>query len=101
MNGQVHFAETAFAQDLLQLIFTKTAAGVKVLAFGGVEDGLVFNVREVVIKVLGAVGVEETEVVMREVLFDVIEGEFFMCEFYLDRFGRGCGVVVDEDLGIG
>ena len=101
MDGQVDFAETALTQDLFQLIFTKTAARVEVLSFGGVEDGLVLNVREVVIKVFGAVGVEEAQVVMRKVLFDIIEGEFFMCEFYLDWFGRGCGIVVDEDLGIG
>ncbi len=55
MDGQVHFAETALTQYLFQLIFTKTAAGVEVLAFGGVKDGLVLNVREVVIKVFGAV----------------------------------------------
>ena len=35
---------------------------------------------------------------MRDVFFDVDEGEFFVSEFDFDRFGGGNRVIVDEDL---
>ena len=37
---------------------------------------------------------------MWDVFFDVIDVELLMGEFDFDGFGGGCGVVVDEDLGL-
>ena len=74
MDSQVHFAEPSLAQNRLKLVLTETAARVKILPFSRVQHGLVFYVGQIVVKILSSIGVKKSQVVMREVLLDVIEG---------------------------
>jgi len=74
MDRQIHLPEASFTQDLFEFILSETAAWVEVFSPGGVEDGLVFYIGEVVVEVLSTVGVEKAEVIMRDVFLDIIEG---------------------------
>ena len=98
VNGEEYFAEPALTENCTQLVFAETAAGVEVFAFCCVQDGFVFYVGEIVFKVLCAIGVEKAQIIMREVFFDIVDREFFVCDFDFNGFGGGGGVVVDEDL---
>ena len=58
MCGQVDVAEPSLPQLLRHLVLIEAATTIEILAFGGVEDGLVLEVLEVVLEVLCAVRVE-------------------------------------------
>lgn len=61
MLGQVDITEAAFSQFLAHLILSETAAGVEILPTSGIEDCLIFDVFEVVLEVLCAIRVEESD----------------------------------------
>lgn len=61
MFGKVHITEAALSQFLAHLVLSETAARVEILPASGIEDCFIFDVFEVVLEVLSAIGVEEPD----------------------------------------
>ena len=96
--SQKYTAEAAFSQFLPHLILPKETAGIKLITFGGIQNGLILDILEIVFVVFCAIGVEEPEVVIVDDLLDVIEGEFLVGDDDFVGFLGGLVRVVDINL---
>lgn len=72
VHGQIHLAEAALTEDLFQLILTETATRIEILALSRVQHCFVLDVAQVIVEVLGPVRVEQAQVAVRNVFFNII-----------------------------
>lgn len=86
MFRQVDITEASLTQFLTHFILSETTARVEVLPFRGVKYCFIFDIFEIIFKILCAIGVEEPHIIKIKQFFDVIKGDFFVSGFYLEGF---------------
>lgn len=74
MLRQYHLAEAALPQLFQDDILPKAAARIELLAFGGVQRGLVLHVLQVVIGELATLRVEQAQFAVADLPADVRQG---------------------------